>query len=356
MDGYYLGIKEDLQFDRPARKIPELAQNCVVIKALLGSGSYSNVHLVSIDSSENSEDGYPIEESESGGSQISQCFASSSHYSNQCVSGPKFVIKTIKEDCLVDEAKRVAAIKDVYYEAEILSHLAPHENIVNLIAVSDGFWESPAFLVLERVYETLKNRLSRWKRTTRATQIPFFQLSRRRKDTIHQQRSRIESCMMGVARALKYLHEEGIVYRDLKPDNIGLSYDGTVKLFDFGLARRRLHGRSVPRRLTGNTGTPRYMAPEVSLCEDYDFSADVYSYGILLWQVCTLKRPYDKHSSLDEIKTTVAQKHRRPSLRAIVSRPTKKLIAACWNPDPQYRPTFALILKEIEMITGGTGS
>jgi serine/threonine protein kinase len=79
-----------------------------------------------------------------------------------------------------------------------------------------------------------------------------------------------------MAKAIKYLHDSGIIYRDLKPDNIGFSQDGQLKLFDFGLAKR-LEGVEKTRggfyNLTGNTGSLRYMAPEVANDEPYDLTA-----------------------------------------------------------------------------------
>lgn len=70
-----------------------------------------------------------------------------------------------------------------------------------------------------------------------------------------------------LATAFKYLHGMQILYRDLKPDNIGFDVRGDVKIFDFGLARQLPRGRLADGtyRMTGDTGSPRYMAPEVAL-------------------------------------------------------------------------------------------
>ena len=96
----------------------------------------------------------------------------------------------------------------------------------------------------------------------------------------------------GLAEALNYLHNDWssavhIIHRDLKPDNIGFSADGVLKLFDFGLSVsvRAQRERTEQYRLTGNTGTLRYMAPEVVLGRSYHQTVDTYSFGILIWQV-----------------------------------------------------------------------
>ena len=81
-----------------------------------------------------------------------------------------------------------------------------------------------------------------------------------------------------VARALRYLHDNDIIYRDLKPDNVGFDIRGDVKLFDFGLTkelRPRDRIRTDEYRASGQTGSRRYMAPEVVLCKNYGLKADI---------------------------------------------------------------------------------
>ena len=82
---------------------------------------------------------------------------------------------------------------------------------------------------------------------------------------------------------LEWLHQQKIVYRDLKPDNVMLDVDGHVKLIDFGFAKKLGKERTFT-----NCGTIGYVAPEVLLGQTgYGFAADLWSYGILITELLT---------------------------------------------------------------------
>lgn len=174
--------------------------------------------------------------------------------------------------------------------------------------------------------------------------------------------TRIRQVMPGLAQALRYLHSQGIVFRDLKPQNVGFSQDdGTVKLFDFGFAR---HVSEVaPNELAG---TFRYMAPERMVFykdakEQPDGhqhellkAADVYSLGVLLWELATLERPYQELLSQgvlrSELYTKIYDQGWRHSVDGIPCPQIQRLVEACWHPDPGQRPDFGVICATLEDI------
>jgi len=123
---------------------------------------------------------------------------------------------------------------------------------------------------------------------------------------------------------------------------------GDVKIFDFGLAKELdpslRHGCTEYYELSGNTGSLRYMAPEVARSEPYNLTADVYSFGLLLWQVCSLELPYDGMNRQDHAELVV-HGNERPPLNSSWSTPLRILMKRAWEPDPGVRPSMDSIYK-----------
>ncbi len=124
-----------------------------------------------------------------------------------------------------------------------------------------------------------------------------------------------------VAQALAHVHARGVVHRDIKPQNLLVSRRGEVKLCDFGIAQReRLPSADIPLapraaptdhapRENGAFGTPAYMSPEQILGEDVDARSDLFSLGVVLYQLLTGTRPFDGPASKD--KRAASQRTRR---------------------------------------------
>jgi serine/threonine protein kinase len=127
-----------------------------------------------------------------------------------------------------------------------------------------------------------------------------------------------------------------------------LSLTGDVKIFDFGLAKELdpslRHQCTEFYELSGNTGSLRYMAPEVARSEPYNLTADVYSFGLLLWQVCSLELPYDGMNRQDHSELVV-HGNERPPLDSDWSTPLRILMKRAWEPDPSVRPSMDSIYK-----------
>jgi DNA-binding response OmpR family regulator len=107
-----------------------------------------------------------------------------------------------------------------------------------------------------------------------------------------------------IAAALRVVHEAGIVHRDLKPPNVMLRESGDVVLIDFGLARQ-LDGGLKSTRTGVLRGSPYYMSPEQALGEELDARSDLYSLGVIYYELLTGKRPYTGKSAMEVLEQHV---------------------------------------------------
>jgi hypothetical protein len=157
-----------------------------------------------------------------------------------------------------------------------------------------------------------------------------------------------------IADGLKYLHlgvhpNASIIHRDIKPDNIGFSADGRLKLFDFGLCTcvKRREFSTETYSMTGNTGSLRYMAPEVADNRPYSEKADVYSFAISVWQMSKDKVPF-QGMSRDDFFEQVVYGGLRPKLDKAWPVGFSNLLTACWADDHMERPDFAEIVYVLD--------
>ena len=137
----------------------------------------------------------------------------------------------------------------------------------------------------------------------------------------------------------------------MKPTNIGFDKSGTITIFDFDIARELPLVVNSGKSL-GFAGTPRFMANEVvGGAKLYNLSSDVYSFGILLLEICTCTAAYEGiTSTLEHFKNQVAKKGMRPPLFYVRNHKLQQLIAECWNQDPDKRPSTAEVRTQLETI------
>lgn len=149
------------------------------------------------------------------------------------------------------------------------------------------------------------------------------------------------------AKGMNFLHhhEPIIIHRDLKTQNLLLDDGWRVKVADFGLSR--IIEEKVSTTMT-ICGTPCWTAPEVLRNQKYSIKADIYSFGICLWELSTRKSPYQGMSSY-QVMFEVASKNLRPPVDDIPA-PWRNLMIACWSENPDERPEFDEIIKQIELI------
>ena len=150
---------------------------------------------------------------------------------------------------------------------------------------------------------------------------------------------------LGIAHGMAYIHSKGMLHRDLKSLNILLDADDFPKVCDFGMSRMKPDNDQ--EMMSGGVGTMQWMAPEVLASSNYDEKADVYSYGILLWEMITCDIPYRGMKDV-QIASAVLNQNLRPLVPQSCPAKLKKLMTVCWDRDPRKRPDFKAIIKAFE--------
>jgi serine/threonine protein kinase len=120
-----------------------------------------------------------------------------------------------------------------------------------------------------------------------------------------------------------------------------------IKIFDFGLAKElteKLRNTDGTYNLTEMTGSPRYMAPEVANSKPYNATCDSYSFAILLWEIMSLKTPYEMYTPKTLREKVYNGAHKRPPINVDWSVPVKLLLRKGWTPDLHDRSTMGAIV------------
>ena len=283
------------------------------------------------------------------------------------LDGEEVAVKKVKSDA-------ADSIRDLLAEASLLEALGmakPHRHIIRLIATGTAEDGLP-FVVLERLASTLSELLP--KPAVRALddlpsevdEVTWFAWY-----AVARQWPLLRSLHVSyqLALALRHLHEgeplvrTSVLHRDLKPDNIGFLADGSLVLFDFGLATRWAWNDSgerassagsspeedphAPRPLTGQTGSTRYMSPEVALSRPYSGRAEVFSFATIVWQLVSRQRPF-RGLNVRTFEARVALDGERPKVPKSWPPKLGELLRDCWRAEAAERPSFADVVRRLE--------
>ncbi|KAM4089480.1 hypothetical protein ACB094_07G155300 [Castanea mollissima] len=153
-----------------------------------------------------------------------------------------------------------------------------------------------------------------------------------------------------VSKGMDYLHKNNIIHRDLKAANLLMDENEVVKVADFGVARVKTQSGVM----TAETGTYRWMAPEVIEHKPYDHKADVFSFAIVLWELLTGKLPYEYLTPL-QAAVGVVQKGLRPIIPKHTHPKLAELLEKCWQQDPALRPDFSEIIEILQQTAKEVG-
>ncbi|XP_024417715.2 mitogen-activated protein kinase kinase kinase 21 isoform X1 [Desmodus rotundus] len=259
--------------------------------------------------------------------------------------GQEVAVKAARRDPEQDAA---AAAESVLREARLFAMLR-HPNIIELRGVC--LRQPHLCLVLEFARGGALNRALAAANAAPDPRAPGPRRARRIPPHV------LVNWAVQIARGMLYLHEEAVVpilHRDLKSSNILLlekiEHDDfcskTLKITDFGLAREWHRTTKMSA-----AGTYAWMAPEVIKSSLFSKGSDIWSYGVLLWELLTGEVPYRGIDGLAVAYGVAVNKLTLP-IPSTCPEPFAKLMKECWQQDPHIRPSFALILEQLTAIEG----
>lgn len=341
----------------------------LTLGALVGTGSYCTVHAIRGVTLTPSTAATPISSHQERLRQrfASQCpltprFAPLTTRTSEVPgnTAPKCVLKRLRTN--LTSVNQTLGRADLVSELQLLRYLSRdairHAGIIGLHGHSHhtdtdtNTEEVDTFLVLDRMSCTLKNKLYKWRQIRGIGLMEALDLNTTQSHELWLERLLV---ITRIASALHHLHQHSVLFRDLKPENVGFDEYQHPKLFDFGLSKR-IDGLASNSdglyQLTAMTGSILYMAPEVSTGKPYNYSVDVYSLSILAHELLSLKRPFVPLKFGTEIVEAVVRGVRPPLVKGwpVV---LKWLLGRMWG-DLEKRPDMREVVQVLEGMLRGS--
>ena len=169
-----------------------------------------------------------------------------------------------------------------------------------------------------------------------------IKIKQQREKNLFFQEDLILNWFTQICLAIKHIHDRKILHRDIKSQNIFLTKEGLVKLGDFGIAKCLDTTLDKAKTLIG---TPYYLSPEIINDQPYDFSSDIWALGVLLYEMCDLKMPFEA-KNLPQLYMKIANGNYPPLSNKNLSKDLKNLVNCLLNVDCKMRPNIHEILKK----------
>ncbi|XP_067879261.1 fibroblast growth factor receptor 1-like [Heterodontus francisci] len=233
-------------------------------------------------------------------------------------------------------------LSDLISEMEMMKMIGKHKNIINLLGACTQ--DGPLYVIVEFAS---KGNLREYLRARRPpgmeycynpTHIAVEQLSF--KDLV--------SCGYQVSRGMEYLASKKCIHRDLAARNVLVTEDNVMKIADFGLARD-IHHIDYYKKTTNGRLPVKWMAPEALFDRIYTHQSDVWSFGVLLWEIFTLGGSPYPGIPVEELFKLLKEGHRMDK----PSNCTNELYMTmrdCWHVMPSQRPTFKQLVEDLDRI------
>ncbi|XP_028850975.1 fibroblast growth factor receptor 1-A isoform X4 [Denticeps clupeoides] len=246
----------------------------------------------------------------------------------------KVAVKMLKSDATEKD------LSDLISEMEMMKIIGKHKNIINLLGACTQ--DGPLYVIVEFAS---KGNLREYLRARRPPgmeycynpdQVPVENMSI--KDLV--------SCAYQVARGLEYLASKKCIHRDLAARNVLVTEDNVMKIADFGLARD-IHHIDYYKKTTNGRLPVKWMAPEALFDRIYTHQSDVWSFGVLLWEIFTLGGSPYPGVPVEELFKLLKEGHRmdKPST---CTHELYMMMRDCWHAVPSQRPTFKQLVEDLD--------
>lgn len=245
-------------------------------------------------------------------------------------------VKMLKDDATDKD------LSDLVSEMEMMKMIGKHKNIINLLGACTQ--DGPLYVLVE--YAS-KGNLREYLRARRppgmdysfdTCKLPEEQLTF--KDLV--------SCAYQVARGMEYLASRKCIHRDLAARNVLVTEDNVMKIADFGLARD-VHNIDYYKKTTNGRLPVKWMAPEALFDRVYTHQSDVWSFGVLLWEIFTLGGSPYPGIPVEELFKLLKEGHRMDK-PANCTHDLYMIMRECWHAVPSQRPTFKQLVEDLDRV------
>jgi len=258
-------------------------------------------------------------------------------------------VKTLKNSAIKDDRGR----EELLAEIEIMKLVCNHPNVVKILhcCTNESFAPisagKPILLIMEYVELGKLQSLLEKSRVNHRYATTLYNNVNATSDHITSRD--LVKFIYHVAKGMEYLSSQCIVHRDLASRNILVSSQKICKIGDFGMARNMKSHGGVYERHSRNTKIPvRWMAPEVLLSNMFTSKSDVFSFGVLMWEIVTLGSTPYKHLKTEQVVQEVARNGQRPDRPEYCHPQLYKIMSRCWCHEPEARPTFGKLVKQLD--------
>uniref|UniRef100_A0A803VZR1 Fibroblast growth factor receptor n=1 Tax=Ficedula albicollis TaxID=59894 RepID=A0A803VZR1_FICAL len=254
----------------------------------------------------------------------------------------KVAVKMLKSDATEKD------LSDLISEMEMMKMIGKHKNIINLLGACTQ--DGPLYVIVE--YAS-KGNLREYLQARRPPGMEYCYNPARAPEEQLSFKDLV-SCAYQVARGMEYLASKKCIHRDLAARNVLVTEDNVMKIADFGLARD-VHHIDYYKKTTNGRLPVKWMAPEALFDRIYTHQSDVWSFGVLLWEIFTLGGSPYPGVPVEELFKLLKEGHRmdKPSN---CTNELYMMMRDCWHAVPSQRPTFKQLVEDLDRIVAMTSN